>query len=496
VLLLVEREMILCAGPARVGWGEGSFAQGARRLAHRVSRLDHLPDCRAQEGCSNSGELPAPIPGLAIVAPIGAPNQAAPPMHQVEAVLAAGDDSIRAFDDATGHLHDRLIEIGIGSDHIHRLTSTPALVTGTVEPATQGLLLRRIAGLAPAAGGGCLVFITSHGAPERGLVLTRQNEYLGPGDLDAALQAGCAAAPTVVIASGCFSGNFASGRMARPNRIVLTAARADRPSFGCGANNTYTFFDQCLLGALDGAASWRVVFERTRGCVATLESDMQARPSEPQAFFGAAVAELVPPWVDSGADDRFLAAADRHYTVAALPIDPDLRNRNSTSLARYATAPGPKAMAISPDGGFVNWRSDAGNGRLTTADVRRLALQLCEWQDGGACTLYAEGDAVAAPLPSGVYRLERQSLIRSGALDLGRVAFVPEAGRPALAAYENLRRPKVLALNPEKGVIGLGSGSTATEARRKALAQCRTAASPLDCVVYAVDDRVVLGYRK
>src|SRR5689334_23478207 len=34
------------------------------------------------------------------------------------------------------------------------------------------------------------------------------------------------------------------------NRMVVTAARGDRTSFGCGETNTYTFFDQCILESL------------------------------------------------------------------------------------------------------------------------------------------------------------------------------------------------------------------------------------------------------
>jgi len=217
----------------------------------------------------------------------------------VTAVLAAGDGSIRVFDNAVMALRDRLIEAAIDPSRIRLLTSTPSLVHDGVQAATWPRLTRRIAQLAPRPGEACLVFVTSHGAPGDGLVLSLEDEILSPRDLDEALRDGCATAPTVVIASGCYSGDFARGAMARANRIILTAARSDRPSFGCGADSTYTFFDDCLLSALDRASTWQVVYQRTRSCVAEQERRLGATPSHPQAFFGRKVAHLATPWTIS-----------------------------------------------------------------------------------------------------------------------------------------------------------------------------------------------------
>jgi hypothetical protein len=96
----------------------------------------------------------------------------------------------------------------------------------------------------------------------------------------------------VVIISGCYSGDFARGPMARPNRIVLTAARNDRPSFGCGAGRTYTVYDQCLLGALRQSTDWRGTADATEACVTREETAMRETPSGPQRWFGGEVAAL------------------------------------------------------------------------------------------------------------------------------------------------------------------------------------------------------------
>jgi hypothetical protein len=80
--------------------------------------------------------------------------------------------------------------------------------------------------------------------------------------------------------------------MAKPNRIILTAARRDRPSFGCEVGRTYTVYDQCLIDALPKAADWQAVFGRTKSCVSRKERAQGERPSEPQAYFGSAVADM------------------------------------------------------------------------------------------------------------------------------------------------------------------------------------------------------------
>ena len=207
-------------------------------------------------------------------------------------VLAAGDDAEPVFDDATRALARRLAAAGVPTANIHRLSASPAELRSGVEPATAEILLRSIAGLSPRPGDRCFVFLTSHGEPDAGLWLARSGRALHPEELAQALSRGCAAVPTVVIVSGCYTGSFARGAMATPNRIILTAARRDRPSFGCQVERTYTFFDQCLLGAMPKAANWEAVFAATSRCVSRKEQALREWPSEPQAYFGLAVANM------------------------------------------------------------------------------------------------------------------------------------------------------------------------------------------------------------
>src|SRR3984893_8865070 len=209
-----------------------------------------------------------------------------------QVVLAAGDDAEPVFDKANRELGHRLAAAGVSASNIHRLSANAAELSPGVEPAQAKVLLRRIAELPARMGDRCLVFLTSHGERGAGLWLARSNTALSPDELARALSRGCAAVPTVVVVSACYSGGFVAGKMAKPNRIILTAARSDRPSFGCQVHRTYNFFDECLLAVLPNSVTWRTAFDGAKGCVRQMERALGAQPSEPQAYFGRAVADL------------------------------------------------------------------------------------------------------------------------------------------------------------------------------------------------------------
>lgn len=212
-------------------------------------------------------------------------------------VLVAGDGSLPVFDNAVrrmgAHLRDGA---GVPASGIQRFSSDPAaLARDGVQPASLDRVLGAVAGINPAAGQGCLVYATSHGVPSHGLALSLTGEVLTPDALDRALTAGCGDAPTVAILSGCYTGVFVRPPLARPNRVVLSAARADRPSFGCGAGYEYAVFDRCLLDAVERGGDWRRVYGAVRGCVTEAERRGGFPPSEPRAHFGPDVDGLPVP---------------------------------------------------------------------------------------------------------------------------------------------------------------------------------------------------------
>jgi hypothetical protein len=224
--------------------------------------------------------------GLLLAASFAAPAQAA----GWKAVLVAGDNAEPVFDNAVEAMNRWLQGIGVAASDIFRLSASARPLYSATEPASARLILGRVAALRPARGEGCLVFITSHGLRHQGIWLAATGEFLEPAALARALSAGCGRAPTVVIASACYSGAFTS--MRAPNRIIITAARPDRPSFGCQADRTYTVFDECMLAALPQAATWRGAYKTNVACVRQRERELGVLPSQPQGFFGKAVRKL------------------------------------------------------------------------------------------------------------------------------------------------------------------------------------------------------------
>lgn len=443
-----------------------------------------------------AGLLLAWLAGCVNAPPLPRPPIAAGPMDPkgLVAVLVAGDDSLPVFDNATAYMADTLATAGVPPAQIHRLSASPRRAP-SIELATQGDVLKRLQAIEVPPGGSCLVYLTSHGAYERGLYLSASDNTVMPTQLDRVLELGCGEAPTVVIVSACFAGQFAQPPMPSPDRIILTAADAHRTSFGCGASFRYTYFDECLLGALGEVASWREAFARTVTCVAQRERQVGALPSEPTAWFGDAMKGVAPPTAPSltAADPRAIrfSPGPGPFDPARIPLPAQERLRLHDDLSRYAQAPMPKALAMTAEGLLVPVMRDR-DGRRTEADVARLALERCEWLTGGACILYARDEQPVALLPSGLAPFHPPRLVRAGRLTIETVPFIRDDQRPQIEHYLAGETPKALALSPGHEEIAVGHGATLEDARRDALTQCR--AGRLDCVIYAEDDRIVLGW--
>jgi len=232
-------------------------------------------------GCAPDDSAPPP-PQAAQLAAVALPPNGAIPAARWHALLVAGDNSSPAFANGVDTLRDRLSALGVRDIRV--------LSAG--DPARPSSSINVRNALTALGGDACLVFVTSHGE-ERGVFLRADRRLLGPAVFNQALTEGCGSAPTVVVVSACHSGTFINDQTRRPNRIIMTAAAVDRTSFGCGADDDYTYYDQCLLQTLDGVATWRELALGTRSCVETLERRLGVRQeSRPQIFVGDAVANL------------------------------------------------------------------------------------------------------------------------------------------------------------------------------------------------------------
>ena len=256
-----------------------------------------LAACAGQDPPPAPAQVTEPAPLSDARMPVAAPAptarraQPSTPALTYRAVLIAGSDDTAAFDNGTARMRALLIQSGRARpEDIARFSSIQA--TEGAEIASAAAILRHIATLKPAENQACLVFFTSHGLPKRGLVIMASRQMVGPEILDRAVTSGCGDRPTLMILSGCFSGVFAEEPMARPNRVILTASRNDRPSFGCGAKDQYTYFDACLFDGLARGTTWQAVFEATTTCVRDKEAERGFDPSEPRAWFGTMASAL------------------------------------------------------------------------------------------------------------------------------------------------------------------------------------------------------------
>ena len=222
------------------------------------------------------------------------PAQPTGPIQKVHwrALAAAGEDNAPVFDNAVDEMVKILGAHGVAP--IDRFTSDPMLQEPDRPITTANNMATALNASRPGPGEGCLVFLTSHGS-RQGLVLRDDLDNdgnLSPSTLGRILDEGCGSAPTVAIVSGCYSGIFIGGVTEAPNRIILTAARDDRTSFGCGFEFQYTYFDDCLFQSWPDAQTWAGLYRATAACVRSKERAINAIPSEPQGYFGAQVANL------------------------------------------------------------------------------------------------------------------------------------------------------------------------------------------------------------
>jgi hypothetical protein len=221
------------------------------------------------------------------------PTLAAPgPFANWAAVVISGDDEAahvdahtEAFDNARRDIGRALERRGFAAANIGEYSVEPDRHPDTRPgPAELDAVSSGLRRETRRAGAGCLVYLTSHGSPD-GAVLG--DRILPPRALARMIGASCGARPTVVVVSACFSGVFVPA-LAGPNRLVLTAARRDRSSFGCGEADTYPFFDGCVLESLPTARDFLTLAARTKTCVARRELEEKvAPPSEPQISVGA-----------------------------------------------------------------------------------------------------------------------------------------------------------------------------------------------------------------
>ena len=146
-----------------------------------------------------------------------------------------------------------------------------------------------------------LLYLSSHGSEDHLLYVNQPPlplRQLSPQRLRVALdEAGIRW--RVVVVSACYSGGFIEP-LADPNTLVITAARADRTSFGCGNSANATWFGQAfLIDGLNQTLNFRRAFLRARHQIAAQEKLEDYEPSEPQWSAGQSISAHLARWRES-----------------------------------------------------------------------------------------------------------------------------------------------------------------------------------------------------
>lgn len=205
----------------------------------------------------------------------------------------AGDDSIPNFDRARETLTS-LFE-GRGMMQSYQFSVAKKDVEGIDYPGQQSIeesfnhfaTKQKQQGEDRAA---CLFHMTSHGVDGQGFYIA-PNLILPPLYLNNLLTTYCGESPTIVLISACYSGQFIEALKA-PNRIILTASRHDLPSFGCSTHWEYTFWDNCLIQAIEKSVTWKEASSFINSCVQETEDYYGFNRSYPQSYFGDLVKDF------------------------------------------------------------------------------------------------------------------------------------------------------------------------------------------------------------
>jgi hypothetical protein len=163
-------------------------------------------------------------------------------------------------------------------------------------PDHLALALARVAELMDAKEDVLVLYVTTHGAPF-GL-------FYNDGDAGAG-----AVSPTrlwtnlsqlgihnrLLILSACFAGVFVP-MLQSPTTAIVTAASADRTSFGCQADSDWTFFGDALVNhALRKPQPLAAASAEAFGLIEAWEAKGKLTPSQPQLSIGSEVSRWLAP---------------------------------------------------------------------------------------------------------------------------------------------------------------------------------------------------------
>ncbi len=171
----------------------------------------------------------------------------------------------------------------------------PPMPAGSIT--ALSLALARVAEVMDRKQDALVLFVTAHGAPDAGIAYHDGDEGFGilsPARLAAMLD-GLGIRNRLLLLSACYSGAFVP-RLLSDTSAILTAASAARTSFGCRAENDWTFFGDALINhALRKPQPLADAAAEARQTIIGWERAGRLDPSHPQVTIGDGVASWLGP---------------------------------------------------------------------------------------------------------------------------------------------------------------------------------------------------------
>lgn len=169
-----------------------------------------------------------------------------------------------------------------------------------------------------------MLYLTSHGDPEHTLLVDMDPlplDQIGAQDL-AGILAEHPFKWKVIVVNACYSGGFIPPVRGN-DTLVMTAARSDRSSFGCGTESDITYFGHAwLVDALNHTDNFVDAFHQASHEIADWEKQGKLTPSEPQISIGSGIAAQLARWrkgITPGPTVPFRPAPPAPATTSAAP---------------------------------------------------------------------------------------------------------------------------------------------------------------------------------
>ncbi|MEO8161768.1 MAG: C13 family peptidase [Arenimonas sp.] len=212
----------------------------------------------------------------------------------------AGDGSEQVFRNEVEFFATLMADRFDARAHTLSLVNSPR-TAATVPLATLSNLRAGLAGVAARMDTNedlLVLFLTSHGSDDHQLYVNMPPlplRQIRPQDLRAALD-DAGIRWRVVVVSACYSGGFIDA-LRDPRTLVITAARADRTSFGCGSESRITWFGHAFVAeALNQTTDFERAFALADRRIRSWELAQGETPSVPQMAAGAKIGAKLAAW--------------------------------------------------------------------------------------------------------------------------------------------------------------------------------------------------------